>query len=259
MLVSRGGGDPCHFFTALCRRHGDFIPQHAGNGSSCGAPGLTVVARDGFSANGRGHPRTAAPGGRVLSHYAERNSAAPPRPGHAGGSPSCLHSDSDGVAPMARTRDRSRWGPMPSIGAARSGNGSGPGHVSAACLPSVGFRHVLVNGVPVVVDGVIRDSVYPGSEARSPARIDRQGDGKPGVRRRGGGPRWPFSIEASRPMPIRLLVFALCWPLVGLGAQDGPPLTADTRLRVRSEQSIVRVETGSLPRADRDHARAVPR
>ena len=46
-------------------------------------------------------------------------------------------------------------------------------------------------------------------------------------------------------MPIRLLVFALCWPLVGLSAQDAPPLTADTRLRVRAEQSIVRVETGT--------------
>ena len=60
-------------------------------------------------------------------------------------------------------------------------------------LLSFGFRHVLVNGIPVVVDGVIRDSVYPGSEARSPARIDRQGDGKPGVRGRArirghGGP-----------------------------------------------------------------------
>ncbi|MBA3317411.1 MAG: hypothetical protein H0T50_04890 [Gemmatimonadales bacterium] len=38
-------------------------------------------------------------------------------------------------------------------------------------LPSVGFRHVLVNGVPVVVDGAIQDGTYPGSAARGPVRI----------------------------------------------------------------------------------------
>jgi N-acyl-D-aspartate/D-glutamate deacylase len=37
-------------------------------------------------------------------------------------------------------------------------------------LPSVGFRHVLVNGVPVVVDGVIKDGIYPGRPARGRIR-----------------------------------------------------------------------------------------
>jgi N-acyl-D-aspartate/D-glutamate deacylase len=37
-------------------------------------------------------------------------------------------------------------------------------------LPSVGFRHVLVNGVPIVVDGVIKDATYPGRAARVPIR-----------------------------------------------------------------------------------------
>jgi N-acyl-D-aspartate/D-glutamate deacylase len=37
-------------------------------------------------------------------------------------------------------------------------------------LPSVGFRHVLVNGVSVVVDGVIKDGTYPGRAARGPIR-----------------------------------------------------------------------------------------
>jgi N-acyl-D-aspartate/D-glutamate deacylase len=35
-------------------------------------------------------------------------------------------------------------------------------------LLSVGFRHVLVNGVPVVVDGAVRDGTYPGRAARAP-------------------------------------------------------------------------------------------
>jgi hypothetical protein len=46
-------------------------------------------------------------------------------------------------------------------------------------------------------------------------------------------------------MQIRLLVFAVCWPLVPLGAQDAVPLTADTRLRVTAEHGIARVETGT--------------
>jgi dihydroorotase len=37
-------------------------------------------------------------------------------------------------------------------------------------LPSVGFRFVLVNGVPVVMDGVVRDGTYPGRGARAPIR-----------------------------------------------------------------------------------------
>jgi hypothetical protein len=47
-------------------------------------------------------------------------------------------------------------------------------------------------------------------------------------------------------MPIRLLVFAVCWPLASVGAQNAVPLTADTRLRVTAEQSIVRVQTGTF-------------
>jgi N-acyl-D-aspartate/D-glutamate deacylase len=37
-------------------------------------------------------------------------------------------------------------------------------------LPSVGFRHVLVNGIPVVTDGVLKDGIHPGRAARGPIR-----------------------------------------------------------------------------------------
>jgi N-acyl-D-aspartate/D-glutamate deacylase len=37
-------------------------------------------------------------------------------------------------------------------------------------LPSVGFRHILVNGVPVVADGAVLDSTYPGRASRAPIR-----------------------------------------------------------------------------------------
>jgi len=40
-------------------------------------------------------------------------------------------------------------------------------------LPSVGFRHVLVNGVPVVANGVIREGVYPGRAARGPIGMSK--------------------------------------------------------------------------------------
>jgi len=34
-------------------------------------------------------------------------------------------------------------------------------------LTSVGFRYVLVNGVPVVMDGVIKDKTFPGKGQRA--------------------------------------------------------------------------------------------
>jgi dihydroorotase len=34
-------------------------------------------------------------------------------------------------------------------------------------IPSLGFRYVLVNGVPVVDDGVLKDSVHPGRGMRA--------------------------------------------------------------------------------------------
>ena len=37
-------------------------------------------------------------------------------------------------------------------------------------LPSVGFRYVLVNGVPVVEEGKVRDGVFPGRGERAPVR-----------------------------------------------------------------------------------------
>ena len=35
-------------------------------------------------------------------------------------------------------------------------------------VPSIGFKHVLVNGVPVVTDGTIRENTFPGRGARAP-------------------------------------------------------------------------------------------
>jgi N-acyl-D-aspartate/D-glutamate deacylase len=35
-------------------------------------------------------------------------------------------------------------------------------------LLSVGFKYVLVNGVPVVVDGIVKVGTYPGRGARAP-------------------------------------------------------------------------------------------
>jgi len=37
-------------------------------------------------------------------------------------------------------------------------------------LTSVGFRYVLVNGVPVVSNGVVRDGTFPGKGARGVGR-----------------------------------------------------------------------------------------
>ena len=37
-------------------------------------------------------------------------------------------------------------------------------------LTSAGFKYVLVNGVPVVMDGVVRNNVFPGRGQRAPIR-----------------------------------------------------------------------------------------
>jgi len=130
---------------------------------------LTAIASDGFIANGKGHPRTAGTRGRVLGHYvretgqlslvdAIRKLALMPA------------QRLEQVAPMFRSKGRIKVGADADITVFDPATVADRATYQQPALPSVGFRHVLVNGVPVVADGVLKDGTYPGRAARGPIR-----------------------------------------------------------------------------------------
>jgi N-acyl-D-aspartate/D-glutamate deacylase len=130
---------------------------------------LTAIASDGFIVDGKGHPRTAGTSGRVLGHYvretrqlrlvdAIRKLALMPA------------QRLERIAPMFRNKGRIKVGADADITVFDSSTVADRATYQQPALPSVGFRHVLVNGVSVVVDGVIRDGTYPGRAARGRAR-----------------------------------------------------------------------------------------
>ncbi|MDQ6827793.1 MAG: amidohydrolase family protein [Gemmatimonadota bacterium] len=130
---------------------------------------LTAIASDGRIANGKGHPRTAGTSGRVLGYYvretkqlklvdAIRKLALMPA------------QRLEHVAPMFRNKGRIKVGADADITVFDPATVSDKSTYQQPALPSVGFRHVLVNGVPVVIDGVVKDGTFPGRAARAPVR-----------------------------------------------------------------------------------------
>ncbi len=131
---------------------------------------LTAIASDGLLANGKGHPRMAGTSGRVLGHYvresgqlslvdAIRKLALMPA------------QRLERVAPMFRDKGRIKVGADADITVFDPATVADRATYQEPALASVGFRHVLVNGVPVVADGVIREGTYPGRAARAPIRV----------------------------------------------------------------------------------------
>ena len=131
---------------------------------------LTSIASDGLLSNGKGHPRTSGTSGRVLGYYvretrqislvdAVRKLALMPA------------QRLEQVAPMFRNKGRIRAGADADITVFDPATVGDRSTYQQPALPSVGFRYVLVNGVPVVVDGVLKDGAYPGRAARGPVRV----------------------------------------------------------------------------------------
>jgi N-acyl-D-aspartate/D-glutamate deacylase len=131
---------------------------------------LTAIASDGFIANGKGHPRTAGTSGRVLGHYVRETGKL--RLVEAIGKLALMPAQRlEQVAPMFRNKGRIKVGADADITVFDPRTVADRATYQQPALPSVGFRHVLVNGVPVVVDGVIKDGTYPGRAARGPIRV----------------------------------------------------------------------------------------
>src|SRR4026207_376377 len=130
---------------------------------------LTAIASDGILLNGKGHPRAAGSSGRVLAHYvretgqlslvdAIRKLALLPA------------QRLEQVAPMFRNKGRIKLGADADLTVFDPATVADRSTYQQPALPSVGFRYVLVNGIPVVLDGVLQDGSHPGPAARGPLR-----------------------------------------------------------------------------------------
>jgi dihydroorotase len=128
---------------------------------------MTAIASDGGLRNGVGHPRTAGTYARVLGAYvrerkqltlndAIRKMALMPA------------QRLEKHAPMFRDKGRIRVGADADIAVFDATTVIDRSTYAKPAEPAVGFRYVLVNGVPVVRDGRIVEGVAPGRAARAP-------------------------------------------------------------------------------------------
>ncbi len=128
---------------------------------------LTAIASDGRIMKGIGHPRAAGTFARVLGHYVRETQQL--------SLPDAIRKMTlmpaqrlERLAPVFRNKGRLRVGADADIAIFDPATVSDRSTYQQPATPSIGFRHVLVNGVPVVRDGVLVDSVFPGRGQRAP-------------------------------------------------------------------------------------------
>ena len=128
---------------------------------------LTMIASDGILIEGRGHPRTAGTYARVLGQYVREER---------------VMSLMDALrkmtlmpaqrlerrVPAMRNKGRLRIGADADITVFDPANVRDAATYTEPSLPSVGIRHVLVAGVPVVRDGRLQTGIAPGNPVRAP-------------------------------------------------------------------------------------------
>lgn len=130
---------------------------------------LTAIASDGGLRQGKGHPRTAGTSGRTLGYYVRETKQI--------GLMDAIRKMAlmpavrlERVAPMFKNKGRIRVGADADITVFDPKTVIDKATYQEPALPSVGFRYVLVNGVPVVVDGALQDREFPGRPARGLVR-----------------------------------------------------------------------------------------
>ncbi len=129
---------------------------------------LSAIASDGgFLENGEGHPRTAGTEARVLAHYVR-------------GTKQLTLMDAlrkmtlmpaqrlEKLAPVFKNKGRLEVGADADIAVFDPATVADRSTYQQPALTSVGFKYVLVNGVPVVMDGALRANTFPGRGLRAP-------------------------------------------------------------------------------------------
>lgn len=130
---------------------------------------LTAIASDGRVMKGVGHPRAAGTFARVLSHYVRETKQL--NMVEAIRKMTLLPAQRlEALAPAFRNKGRIRVGADADIAIFDPATVADRSTYLKPAQPSVGFRHVLVNGTAVVVDGAVQDGRYPGRGARAPLR-----------------------------------------------------------------------------------------
>lgn len=130
---------------------------------------LTAIASDGGLRKGIGHPRAAGTFARVLGYYVRETHQLTLM--EAIRKMTLMPAQRlERLAPAFRNKGRLRAGADADIVVFDAQTVSDRSTYTKPSVPSVGFKHVLVNGVPVVTDGTLRENVFPGRGARAPQR-----------------------------------------------------------------------------------------
>jgi N-acyl-D-aspartate/D-glutamate deacylase len=128
---------------------------------------LTMIASDGYIANGKGHPRTSGTYALVLGRYVREEKSLDLM--------TALRKMTlmpaqrlEKRAPMFKDKGRIRVGADADITVFDANRVIDKATYEKPLQHSEGVQFVLVNGVPVVKDGQLIDGVFPGLAARAP-------------------------------------------------------------------------------------------
>ena len=131
---------------------------------------LTAIASDGLLDHGKGHPRTAGTRGRTLAYYVRETKQLTLM--DAIRKMTLMPAQRlEQLAPVFHNKGRIKVGADADITIFDPATVSDRSTYQQPALPSVGFRYVIVNGVPVVMNGVVRDGVYPGRGQRASGQV----------------------------------------------------------------------------------------
>ena len=122
---------------------------------------FTAIASDGGLSEGKGHPRTAGTEARVLSHYVRETKQLTLM--DAIRKMTLMPAQRlEKLAPVFKNKGRLKVGADADITVFDPATVADRSTYQQPALPSVGFKYVLVNGVPVVSGGAVRDKTFPG-------------------------------------------------------------------------------------------------